>query len=71
MKINFMCRVFSRACSWFGRPEYCRIVAKMWNQGGHAQIIAAQIMKETIREWFVKDKNIQIHFNKLVNDLLS
>ena len=43
----------------------------MWNQGGHAQIIAAQIMKETIREWFVKDKNIQIHFNKLVNDLLS
>ena len=71
MRINFMCRVFARACSWFGRPEYCRIVAKMWNLGGPAQIIAAQIMKDTIQEWFEKDKIIQIHFNRLVNDLLS
>ena len=71
MKINFMCRVFSRACSWFGRPEYCRVVAKMWNQGGPAQIRAAQHMKDTIQEWFKVDKYIQTHFNKLVNDLLK
>ena len=71
MKINFMCRVFSRACSWFERPEYCRIVAKMWNQGGSAQVLAAQHMKDTIKEWFEKNKYIQIHFNKLVDDLLK
>lgn len=43
----------------------------MWNQGGPAQIRAAQIMKDTIQEWFEKDKNIQIHFNALVNERMK